>query len=58
MNEKKYEMREPKESLHWISFSSKKQLEVLKEIKDLLEGLKDQIAQKPSEKPQNEGFPF
>ena len=35
-DEKKYEMREPKENLHWINYSAKKQLECLIQIKELL----------------------
>jgi hypothetical protein len=56
-DEKKYEMREPKENLHWINYSAKKQLECLIQIKELLGQILrgqmiDNISKTPSTTPE------
>ena len=41
--EKKYEIKEPKESLHWISFNSKKSTKLLEEALVILKDIKEAL---------------
>lgn len=56
--EKKWEFKEPKENLHWLNFTAKKQLEVLKEIKELLGKLVALAPSKGLEGNKTDDIPF
>lgn len=41
--ERQYEIKEPKESLHWINFSTKKMLKLFEELLPMLAQIRDRL---------------
>lgn len=56
--EKNYEIKEPKENLHWISYNTKKQADLLKEIKELLVKVLDKLGKPSGLASKDEDLPF
>lgn len=56
--EKKYEIKEPKENLHWISHHARKQTDLLKEIKELLVRIEGRLSSNGGLSSKNEELPF
>lgn len=48
MNDRKYEYKEPKESLHWINFSMKKLMEAQVETNRLLADISKKLCSSPN----------
>jgi hypothetical protein len=44
--EKRYEIKEPKENLHWISFNTKKGTDLLREISEKLSKILERMEMK------------
>lgn len=60
MSDRKYEIREPKENLHWINFSMKKMLDAQAETNRLLGMIQTAIKnlKTSSSSPPSEELPF
>lgn len=54
--EKKHEIREPKESLHWISYNARLQTKLLEDILSALKRI--EMTGKPNEFARQEDLPF
>lgn len=55
-DEKKHEIREPKESLHWISYNARLQTKLLEELVELATELRD--LKKGVKPPEQSELPF
>lgn len=55
--DKKFEIKEPKENLHWINYNTKQILKVLKELQPIVDEIRKNL-KKPPNSTSSDEIPF